>query len=632
MKLCLIPSLDFLSLDSNLLERAEAYLPLGVMCLVGALERHGINDVALADLNLEIERGRLKLDGQFYKEAATMLASKGCDVYGFSTTCGDYLYAVHIAAALRKIKPDVCIVFGGPHASIVSRQTLEVFPEVDIIVRGEAEETICELFDVLKAGIDLGQVDGITYRSSNGTIVETPTRQLPDVEQLPLAAYERYAFLFEGSSDFIPIDVGRGCPFACTFCSTNDFFGRQFRIKSKERIVREIRYLHDAYDVNSFLFPHDIFTMHRQKVVEVCGALKDLEFPIRWNCSTRIDCADRELLELMADAGCIGVHFGVETGSEAMQKIIKKRLKIDRAQEVVDTALEVGIRPKNSFVVGFPEETLEDVQATLRLFLNTLHAGRCTNHLGILAPLPGTPLFNQHIDEFGFDGFFTNDFVSSYLLDSEAESEILERRELFSAYYYIPNKDVPRSLIKFLSVIKVLALDTPKFLTAMSHEMDIIDDLYPLWGEWCAVEGKEFTVEWYTKHDTIVETFAEFMGALTTRRNMKRTFLLDLLLYEKELFGLGDEILDFRYVDFRAEKLSLPKPEGEVRFPQSRTVRLAHNICEVVERLAENPAFDAATPAPTMHILSPKQGEADVQVLTFPDFVDNVSESKVAVP
>jgi hypothetical protein len=372
--------------------------------------------------------------------------------------------------------------------------------------------------------------------------------------------------------------------------------------------------------------------MHSEKVVEVCGALKDLEFPIRWNCSTRIDCADRELLQMMADAGCIGIHFGVETGSEAMQEVIKKRLKIDRAQEVVDTALEVGIRPKNSFVVGFPEETLEDVQATLSLFLNTLHAGKCTNHLGILAPLPGTPLFNQHIDEFGFDGFFTNDFVSSYLLDSGAESEILERRELFSAYYYIPNKDVPRSLVKFLSVIKVLALDTPKFLTAISHEMDIIEDLYPLWSEWCAVEGTDFTVDWYTKHDAVIETFAVFMGALTARRNMKRTFLLDLLLYEKDLFELGNEILDFRYVKFRAEKLSLPEPDDEVQFPQSKTVRLAHNICEVVEHLAENPAFDTATASPTTHILSPKPNEADVQVLTFPNFGNDVSESKIAVP
>ncbi len=191
---------------------------------------------------------------------------------------------------------------------------------------------------------------------------------------------------------------------------------------------------------------------------------------------------------------------------------------------------------------------------------------------------------------------------------------------------------MPRSFIKFLSVIKVLALDTPKFLTAISHEMDIIDDLYPLWYEWCAVEEKEFSVEWYTKHDAVIETFAGFIGALTARRNMKRTFLLDLLLYEKELFELGNEILDFRYVDFRAEKLSLPQPAGEVRFPQSRTVRLGHNICEIVERLAENPAFDAATAAPTTHILSPKQNEADVQVLTFPDFVADVSESKVAVP
>jgi radical SAM superfamily enzyme YgiQ (UPF0313 family) len=605
-------------LTSNRLQRAEAYLPLGVMSLVAALERHGMDDVILTDLNLEIERGRLALGGQFYSAAAATLASNGCDVYGFSTTCGDYLYAVHLAAALREIRPDVRIVFGGPHASIVSRQTLQVFPHVDIVVRGEAEETVCELCDVIEAGGDLQRVNGITYRSTDGGIVESPPRQLPDVEQLPFPAYERYAFLFRGSSDFIPLDVGRGCPFACTFCSTNDFFGRQFRIKSTERIIQEIRYLHDAYDVDSFLFPHDIFTINRQRVMEVCAALSEVGFPIRWNCSTRIDCADRELLQTMADAGCIGVHFGIETGSERMQKVIGKRLRISRAQAVVDTTLEVGIRPKNSFVIGFPEETEEDLRATLRLFLNTLNGGGCTNHLGVLAPLPGTPLFGKHIDEFAFDGFFTNDFVSSYLLDSKARNQILERPELFSAYYYIPNKHVPRSLIKFLAVVKVLALDAPKFLTALSHELDIVDELYPLWEEWCGVEEQEFPVEWYTQHGAVLETFGTFVAAVMAGRDVKRTFLGDLLRYEKELSCLADEVLSCRYRRYRAERLSLREPTDDVRLPQSRTVRLAHNICEVVKRLAENSAFDTATATPTLHILSPAHESADVRVLTFP--------------
>src|SRR5262249_8992500 len=121
-----------------------------------------------------------------------------------------------------------------------------------------------------------------------------------------------------------PLELGRGCPFSCTFCSTNDFFRRRFRLKSPAHMIAEMRRVKETYGIDSFELVHDMFTVDRKRVVEFCEALIASQEEFTWGCSARTDCVDEELIAFMARAGCRGIFFGIETGSRRMQRIIDK--------------------------------------------------------------------------------------------------------------------------------------------------------------------------------------------------------------------------------------------------------------------------------------------------------------------
>src|SRR5437660_4516521 len=162
--------------------------------------------------------------------------------------------------------------------------------------------------------------------------------------------------------DTAALELGRGCPFACTFCSTNDFFRRNFRLHSPERMLRDMRAIATQYGIRSFVLVHDMFTVDRRKVAAFCDAMIASGEGFTWSCSARTDCVDEELLELMARAGCKGIFYGVEVGSDKMQMVIDKHLATQRAHETIDASERLGIASTVSLISGFPEETWDDVR------------------------------------------------------------------------------------------------------------------------------------------------------------------------------------------------------------------------------------------------------------------------------
>jgi len=203
--------------------------------------------------------------------------------------------------------PDAAIVFGGPQASAVAVETLEAFPFVDVVVRGEAEQTLPELLTALGCANGLAGVAGITFRRNEvwlhprfaGPAGSRPTSHA----RLSPVAWHREA------ADH-SLEVGRGCPFACTFCSTSEFFRRRFRLKTPARVIEQMKALHQTYGTATFNLVHDTFTAVRAQVVEFCHFLLNCGCKFEWTCSARTDCVDEELLALMARAGC-GDSFSV---------------------------------------------------------------------------------------------------------------------------------------------------------------------------------------------------------------------------------------------------------------------------------------------------------------------------------
>jgi radical SAM superfamily enzyme YgiQ (UPF0313 family) len=452
MQLSLITPPTFVDCSPDLAEtdailRLAEHAPVGILTLAAVLEEQG-QAPDIVDLNrlyYDYLRRRPRPEGDFCRHAVRHLLARDFDVAGFGTICSSYPLTLRIARALKRARPEVRILLGGPQASAVDVATLERFPEVDCVVRYEAEETLPLLLAALAEGRGPRDVAGITFRQG-GQVVRNPSAPpIADLDRLPLPAYHLYPYLRQAR--YIPLELGRGCPYACTFCSTNDFFRRSFRLKTPRRVVEQMIRLKREYGVARFDLIHDMFTVDRRKVVEFCQALLESGERLYWNCSARTDRVDDELLSLLAEAGCRGIFFGIESGSEAVQESIDKRLVLRDAMARVRAASARGMTTAASLIAGFPDETEEDFAATVDFFVKTLRYENADPQLHILAPLADTPLHRAHHDRLSFDDIFSDLSHHGWDQDPEDRALIAAHPDLCPNFYAIPTP-LDRSFVK----------------------------------------------------------------------------------------------------------------------------------------------------------------------------------------
>lgn len=413
---------------------------LGVLTLSAVLHNARVN-ATVFDLNGYVcdlyLQNRLQDTSDVCQIVAPELAQLNADVFGFGTICSSYPLTVRIAREVKRLRPEVKIVFGGPQASVVDTETLAAFPFVDATIRGEADETIVSALDEIWSGRRVN-VPGVTYRCGAEIIRNPNAPPVRDLDLLPPPAFELSRSI--ECCSYLPIEAGRGCPFSCTFCSTNDFFRRRFRLRSPARVLEEMDRLHAAYGVTRFDLVHDMFTVDRARVEAFCGAFLDHGARYTWMCSARSDCVDQRLLELMASAGCRALFFGIETGSPRMQKIVDKGLDLEEAAANIRCAFRNKIDCTAAFIVGFPEETVEDVAATAAFALDAARLESVSVQVGLLAPLAATPLSTQYRDKLSFDGIYSDMSHQAWEQVPADCSLIQEYPDIFSNFYGLPCK------------------------------------------------------------------------------------------------------------------------------------------------------------------------------------------------
>jgi len=411
---------------------------LGLLALAAVAEAHG-HAVQIYDPKRLIRGGRLPYNATLYERAARDLLAMQPRVVGFTTLGCSFLFALNVAAELKRHQPDLPILLGGPHATMLDRQILERFPQFDAIVRHEADEIFPAVLDNVERRRFDG-IPGITWRDSKRTGLRSTDGKpkVADLDTLPIASYDYYPVADLGL-ELLRIEAGRGCPFACTFCSTAGFFQRSFRLKSAPRLLKELDLLHERYGVSDFKLDHDMFTVNRRKVLEFCEAVAGRGY--RWRASARVDCVDTELLEKMAESGCVSLYFGIETGSARMQKICEKRLDLDLVAPILGVAERLGIATTASFITGYPEEREQDQDDTLDM-LGRCFGPTCLPQLHMLAPEPGTPIFDQLGAEIAYDGY--GGPYNAELVGPDDERLVREHRDIFQTYYYYP-AEMPRA-------------------------------------------------------------------------------------------------------------------------------------------------------------------------------------------
>ena len=470
--MCFVTALtvaDFIDPDLIVDAHANTGAQLGVLTLAALLRERGHTPVVvnLDDLFFEFigrnERQRAAPDDggprrvgeettgskSFFAFVAGLLRPEDFDVFGLSSICSSYPLTLRLADVIKRSNPRCTIVVGGPQASVVDVATLRAFPSVDIIVRGEADDTFPALLQqVAHPDAVWQQLAGITFRRGTEIVRNPNAPVVENLDRLPLPAFDLDSRLRQRGG--VHLEIGRGCPFACTFCSTNDFFRRNFRLKSPARMVADMSAINQAYGLRYFSLVHDMYTIDRKEVVAFCDAMLANGERLTWGCSARTDCIDDELLALMARAGCTGIFFGIETGSQRLQQVINKKLDLAEARERIACADCHGINTTVALIVGFPEETRDDLRDTIHFFVDSLRYDHVEPQCSLLAPLAATPIYEQHKDHLIFDDLFSDMSHQSWRQDPVEADLIKAHPDVFPNFYAIPITHLDRREVKEL--------------------------------------------------------------------------------------------------------------------------------------------------------------------------------------
>ncbi len=326
------------------------------------------------------------------------------EILGFTLYTETVLYGYDLIDSLED-KAGMCIVAGGPHATAEPAEVLE--HGFDVAVVGEGEKTLVDLVRVLRSGGNLSDVAGLAWLDDAGSLQTSPLRAFPkDLDDLPgpldvLDLIERDRYVEPGMAILPPVITSRGCPGRCTFCS-NNVSGNRYRFHSAGRIIEEVRGWQEHGGAAALFFQDTAFTAHRKRTLELCRQLANLSPSISWVCKARCDQIDRELAMAMAAAGCTSVFFGAESGSDAVLERIGKGLTVGNIEKSIDVAHAAGLGAYVHIMVGFHDETVEELDATCALMerLAPLVKGFPTG--GILLPYPGTAIYQSQHEFLGF--------------------------------------------------------------------------------------------------------------------------------------------------------------------------------------------------------------------------------------
>lgn len=309
------------------------------------------------------------------------------DVVGTSSVTMNFPTAARILETVKEYDHRIITIMGGPHVSFDAMNTLKTYRGIDIIVMGEGEATIADLVACRFVPDSLSHIPGLAFRDGN-EIKFTPPRELisnlatlplPARHLLPLSRYQALGFP-------ISIITGRGCPYQCIFCQGRRMVGSKVRKRPARMVVDEIEDIL-SYGINRINVADDLFVSDRQKVKEVCQEIERRGMKFAWSAFARVNTVDRETLEIMKNAGCDAVSFGVESGNQDMLDRIKKKITLEQVRRAVEMCHDVGLIVHCSFIVGLPGESRATLEETKR-FAESL--GKIDYGYHLLAPFPGT--------------------------------------------------------------------------------------------------------------------------------------------------------------------------------------------------------------------------------------------------
>src|SRR5215471_230742 len=628
MRVCLVGAPTAHEFDDYPIGEAEArraiaeHAPLGVLSLAAVLEQQGLRP-EIVDLNrlyYDFRCKNEKNENDFSRFAASYFREREYDFVGFSSVCSSYPITLRVACEVKRQHPDSVVAFGGPQASATDVATLEAYASIDLVVRGEAEQTLPQLLEALAQGRKLDDIPGLTYRH-DGKIARTPDGGgITDLDSLPFPAFHLLPDMEK--CRFMPLELGRGCPFACTFCSTNDFFRRRFRLKSPEHVIAEMRRVKQTYGINSFELVHDMFTVDRKRVVAFCEALLACDEKFYWGSSARTDCIDEELIELMARAGCRGIFFGIESGSARLQKIIDKGLDLNDSAARIQYCDKFKINTAVSLIAGFPDETMDDLQDTAAFFMDSLRHDHADPQLSILSPLADTPIQKQHKASLVLDDDIADMSYRGWNQEHEDYEMIAAHPEIFSSFYSVPTPFVKREFLKEFRDFVLNGMRTFRWLFVGLHQdSGNIIKVFRHWQQWRAEGELHFHTPGSTVYYANSQFPADFLRFVQQHyipvHSKAPAAITALLECESAAHGYRDEGANGRNGRYSDDDDELLPNSRLTLFPGVRLIKLNADFQDIIQRLRQKRPLNGTTEkSVTLAIRKNGSGTSEVHQLT----------------
>ena len=453
---------------------SRKHIHMGLGYLAGALLAHGYQvDIWDAAVEEEIET----LDQR--------LARDPYDVAGISAPTPLIVNAWEAAATAKK--HGAITILGGPHLTLMPHESMQK-PQVDLVVRGEAEQTIIEIMHALETdpginetrdqetespsdsatstprffdpGAGWGEILGLSWRDLDGKIRHNLDRPLTeDLDAIPFPAHhlykiERYTNLNPLTDGLDPnaraytVVTSRGCPYKCTYCS-KPITGDTWRGRSVENVVAEWRWLVEDLGATEIGVTDDIWNLDRGRAKDLCQALIDNQLNhVPWVTihGMKVNNTDQELFNLMKAAGCKRVGFGVENGDDWMLRhVIKKGQTVDMVRQAFRWAKNARLQTMGFFIYGMPGETEESMEKTTQLALDL---NPDLAHFLMAAPFPGTEMW-EILEKHGQVFSHNMDWSQLAIQDDEAhfafgdlDKETVERKwhEAHRRFYLRPSR------------------------------------------------------------------------------------------------------------------------------------------------------------------------------------------------
>ncbi len=358
------------------------------------------------------------------------------DVVGITVMTTKIASALKIAELVKGCKKSCHVVLGGPHPTITPDDMLEC-EFVDFVCRGEGENSFLELMNMLEAQKQpsengLSSINGISFKKDGQIIHNSDAKFIDDLDSIPYADRSSLMNIDKYSSEDIGMLLtSRGCPFKCSYCY-HPFQANKVKYRSTDNILGEIEDVRSKYGSYQFSIKDDSFTVKRSHVVDFCEALIKNAIKINWDCTTRVNLVDEDLLKLMKEAGCNVIKVGVESGSEKILKATHKGITHEQIRKAARLFNKLGIFWTGYFMIGLPQETEKDMMETLEFMeeIKPYYAG-----LGVYNPFPNTQLFDLGVEmgilkeKIGFDDFKNVNPIDYYFIDPDKRVEALSKEE-----------------------------------------------------------------------------------------------------------------------------------------------------------------------------------------------------------